>query len=293
MAQNMQIEISGYTKTGYPVVIRKSVSDNADAKHFMAQADILGLLPERPEKPDETEYAQISHVAVTKKDDGTYHIAYYHANENLVDRYTHKYFDHASDIQEFEAWSSLILADLPCKDDNDHPKRGSAAAKKYLVALPEVRALIRRTTYTKTDDGFKASHSVEKYIMPAGNTPSSNQRNSAAASNDYITNLDDWDTDDAARDALRSYLVEEGISEEEALAETNMKSWTHFSTAAIALNVIRKKFSVTTGDSHFNSPPGMGVDGFKKHRKRAGDTPDDTPAAADESDQVPLSEINF
>ena len=296
----MQIEIEGYTRTGFRVVIKQNTNNRDSVKDLLTLPDQLNLLPVKPAKPDETEYTMISHVALTEKDDGTLHMAYYHPNEALETRYTHKYFDKPSDIDDFTAWSGINIGDLPKMPGNQHPKRGTNAAKTYLVALPESRALIRKTAYIKKDDVWEASHSVERYINSS--TSSNSSGNSPAKpdnSNEEpeLITLASWRFSDEEKESLQSYLVEEGLTEQDAIALTGVKDWTGFPSPATALNIIRqKKEAQQESRPKFRSYAGSGTDGFKRHRQQQQNTSesDSNETPSDKTDKQPeLSEINF
>ena len=296
----MQIEIEGYTRTGFRVVIKQNTNNRDSVKDLLNLPDQLNLLPVKPEKPDETEYTMISHVALTEKDDGTLHMAYYHPNEALETRYTHKYFDKPSDVDDFTAWSGINIGDLPTMPGNQHPKRGTNAAKTYLVALPESRALIRKTTYIQKDDVWEASHSVERYINSStssnssGNSPA--KPDNSTEEPDLIT-LSTWQFSDEEKASLQAYLVEEGLTEQDAIALTGVKDWTGFPSPTTALNIIRQKRDTANRQPQFrNRHPGNGTGGFKQHRQRQQDSSasDDTDKKHDAKGKQPeLDEINF
>ncbi len=165
-----QIEIEGYTRTGFRVVVRDTVSKSEDMKRVMESIGFMRLLPERPAHPDKIEYGRISHVALTHTEDGTPHVAFFHENARLEKRWTHKYLNSETEREAFEAWSGLNLASMQQMDGNTLPQRGKAAQARYIIALPEVRAINRLTRYKLvTEDGkedWKGSNDVESYIMP-------------------------------------------------------------------------------------------------------------------------------
>jgi hypothetical protein len=284
----MNVQIEAYTKTGFKVILSQSVRDDQRAKDVMNMPDRLGLLHEKPEKPDETEYAKISHVALTSKDDGTLHMAFYHQNEKMLSRYTHHYFDDETDKTQFERWSGLVVADMPIMPDNSHPQRDKATFKKYAVRLESPKALIRRTTYTKTDEGWEANHSVERYI---GSTSASSEQNKTDDALSGLT-LDTWKAGEAQAASVQAYLVEEGITEEEALQAIPPKNWNAFPTAEAAMKVISlhiNKPKPDTQESHFKKVPGAGAEGFANYHRRQAEDADSKLADDDkESDDATL-----
>lgn len=167
-----QIEIEGFTRTGFRVVVRDTAKNNDDAKRIIDSVGYMGLLPVRPEKPDELKYGRISHVALTHTEDGTPHIAFFHENEKLEKRWSHKYLNSETERNEFEAWAGVKLADMPAKEGNAHPQRDKSFDAKYFVALTSVRAVMRLTTYSKvTENGqdiWQPENDIERYIMPKG-----------------------------------------------------------------------------------------------------------------------------
>lgn len=168
MAQQSAIEIEGWTRTGFRVVVRETANNADDARKILEMPARMGLLPERPEKPDKTDYGRISHIALSHTEDGTPHVAFFHENEKLESRWTHKYLNSFEERLAFEKWAGISLDGQPAMDGNTHPVRGKAAAARFLIALSSPRALIRLTTFEKvTENGqdvWQPSHDVERYI---------------------------------------------------------------------------------------------------------------------------------
>lgn len=166
-----QIEIEGYTRTGFRVVVKDTAKNADDAKRIIESVGIMGLLPEKPEKPDKTDYGWISHVALTYTEDNTPHIAFFHENKKLENRWTHKYLNSAQERIDFEAWAGISLDGKPSMEGNVHPQRGKAAQAKFLIPLPQVKALIRLTTFEKVQENgqdiWQPINDVERYIGAA------------------------------------------------------------------------------------------------------------------------------